>query len=139
MSLAGILVTLVVAYSFDRLLESLQQTFAKPFDPFAWGQSLFLTVIIHLLFAALLLLLAWYVLFKNERNGVVSTVFLVIGGLLLFDLTFFGFLPTSILPAGEFRNVLMALFFLSSKSLLFQASAFISVIGIAGLVLRSQR
>ncbi len=129
--LAGMTAILVLAYGFDRFLGSFEQTALRTFDVSAF---LLLIIAENLLFAGSLLMLIWFVLFRGERSQAVSSIFLVIGFLLVFSIAVLGYLPSSIVPVEDLRIVLMSLFFLTPNSFFFRASAFVAVIGIAGLI-----
>jgi membrane protein YdbS with pleckstrin-like domain len=126
-SIAGMIGTLALAYGLDRLLESFRQTAARTSDiaPVLW-----LMVLANLLVAASVLMLAWFVDMKSKKSILVSAIFLVTGVLLLLSVTPSVMVPLSYLP-DPFR-----LFQPSPNSLLYRTGAFITVIGILGLIAR---
>lgn len=125
-SIAGMIGTLALAYGLDRLLESFRQMAPRTFDITLY---LWLVVLANLLLAASVLTLAWFVDLKSEKSILVSAIFLVTGVLLLLSVTPSAMVPLSYLP-DPFRVSL------SPNSLLFRTGAFITVIGILGLIAR---
>jgi hypothetical protein len=126
-SIVAMVVTLMLAWGFDRLLEWSRQTAAKTFDPIP---GLWLAGVFNVALAGVVLMVAWLTLMKSQRSLLVSVVFLAIGLLTLVSLPLmqlFSFMPS-------FLSDLLSPFLPPSpNSLLFHAAAFIAVIGVLGL------
>lgn len=124
----GILATLALAYGFDRLLEGARNTVQARVDvaTYQW-----LLVGTNLVFAACILGLAWSMFSQGGRRRWVAAVCLVAGlALVLVPAPPFWSLGATI-PERAFP-VLQA----SPFSFFGKASAFLAVIGAAGLVVR---
>jgi len=126
-SFAGLLATFAVAYGFERLVAhmraelevTLSGTLAKSIP---WVQSLAIVVL-----AAMLLLLAWYVVFRANRDMWVGAVFIVVGLVLTFNVA----MATSL---GSFWLFDRLPRFAAYNSYGHYVAAFAAVIGIACLV-----
>jgi hypothetical protein len=124
-SLLGLAVTFALAYGFDKwailLRRQARETFSSEF--YYWFPS-----ISTLLFACLMLALAWFVWFRAIKTRVVSMLYLVIGllGTFAFPIEFsIHSSPSGLILTG----------FVLPNSRAVYVSAFTAAIGIAGLVL----
>jgi hypothetical protein len=124
-SLLGLAVTFALAYGFDKwailLRRQARETFSSEF--YYWFLS-----ISTLLFACLMLALAWFVWFRAIKTRVVSMLYLVIGLLGTFAFPIEFSIHSS--PSG-----LILTDFVLPNSRAVYVSAFAAAIGIAGLVL----
>ncbi len=129
-ALVGALGILGLAWWFDRLYELSRLEAARTFDanPYAIVGTL---AIVQLVLAGLLFLLAWFVILKSGGNTFVFLMFLLVGLLLLFSFSLDALL--SRLPS--FLSLSLTVFLpISPRSMLFEASAFTTLIGIIGLI-----
>lgn len=130
-SLGGMIGIFVLTWWFDRLFEFARlgvPSTGDPLPPVIW-----VSIVTNWALAGLVLLLAWFVIFKNGGSPLVFFVFLIVGLLLTFSFSLsapLGYLPWLLgYPIDFFLPS-------SPRSLYFYASAFISIIGVIGLVAR---
>ena len=121
--LVALMLLLILAYGADCVLEAANTRTAETFirTPVLW-----LNTVILLVFAAVMLGLAWFTLVRQPIPKVVSWMYLVIGCLIVFlnPIHFtFGIFSVPI----WFQK-------LSAISLLIRAGAFTAIIGIIGLI-----
>jgi hypothetical protein len=125
-SILGLIVVLGIAWCSDAVRQYYN---IKNFDVrtviFAnfWGYPL-----IVLLFAALMLILAWFVLIQAPKNAWICLVFLVIGLLIVFYPALY-YVPAIGLPSIDVL--------LNPTSNLFSSGGFIAIIGLIALIFRS--
>jgi len=128
-SLAGLVLVCFLAYGFDRWIVALQQTATSSL---AIASSLWLSSTANLILTGALLLLAWFINFRANKSKWISVTFLIIGLLVTFAsaliFTAFSTLP----PLGVVE-------FLMPTSRVVFVTAFITVIGLAGLIPRKSR
>lgn len=126
-SIIGLIVVLGVTWGFDAWMEFLSQRNGQTFS-LGWA-ILWSYPLIALLLAAMLLLLAWFVLSQAPRNVWISLVFLVVG---LFIVIY---------PALVFTPALccwvpyIGPLQLSRTLYLFSSGGFVAIIGLFGLIL----
>jgi hypothetical protein len=122
-----LIVVLGVAWGFDAWMEFLGRGNAQTFS-LAW--ALFWSYpLIALLLAAMLLLLAWFVLSQAPRNVWISIVFLIVG---LFIVLY----PTLIFtPALCCWVPYIGPLQISRTLYLFSSGGFVAIIGLFGLIL----
>ncbi|HEX9117703.1 MAG TPA: hypothetical protein VGA61_16655, partial [Anaerolineae bacterium] len=133
-SLAVLLVTLALAAGLDRGLLALRQLTARTFE---FWPGVWLSLAASLVLAGCWLALAWLFVFRGARSRAAAAVCALIGLLIVasFPLGWFG--PT----AGLIRNPWPALlpnWPPAPNTLLGQAGAAAFVIGLGGLLRRSQ-
>jgi hypothetical protein len=125
-SLLGLAVTFALAYGFDKwailLRRQARETFSSEF--YYWFLS-----ISNLIFAGLMLVLAWFVCFRANKTRVIPVIFMIVG---LFA-TFVFAVDVSIL--APYSHYMITPFFLVPNTRVAHVAAFITVIGFAGLVL----
>jgi hypothetical protein len=128
-ALGGMVGILVLAWGFDRLYEFARRGIPSSGDPLP--PVIWVSAITNWALAVLVLLLAWFVIFKNGGSPLVFLIFLLVGLLVTFS---FSLEPLSLLSPllGPIDFFLPG----SPRSLYFQASAFISIIGTIGLLAR---
>jgi len=132
LSIVGLVATFGVAYGFERLVThvraelgvTVSATLAKSIP---WVQSLAIVVL-----AVMLLLLAWYVVFRAKRDIWVGAVFIVVGLVLTFNVA----IATSL---GSFWLFDRLPRFAAYNSYGHYVAAFAAVIGIACLVAPKRR
>ncbi len=125
-SILGLVAVLTIARGLDAILEALRRRNAVTFDlPYAilWSQT-----VIALVLAALLLLLAWFVILRAPRNPWISALYLLAGSLLVLGPQIY-FTPALAVWIPEFLFTSVA----SRGSYLFTAGGFIAVIGLLSL------
>ncbi len=127
-SILGLVVVLAVARGMDAILESLRQRNEVTVDlafTILWSQTL-----IAILLAAVLLLLAWFVLLRAPRNLWIAGLYLVVGALLAVAPQLY-FTPAlaAWIPALVFLSIALP------GSYQFIAGGFIFVIGLLSLIL----
>lgn len=135
-AILGMIAALVVAYGLDQWIFQLRKESARTFvmAPALWGR-----LAANLITAAILLLLAWFVLTRVERSMGVTIIFLIAGlGVMLYpmtnlvlDIPIFSFLARS--PFREARAALLEVGFNSLNAF---SSAFVVVIGLFNLIPR---
>jgi hypothetical protein len=123
MQLIALILTLILAYGADSVLEAAKTRASHTFiqTPVLW-----LNTVILLVFATVMLGLAWFALVRQPMSKAVSWAYLVIGCLVLF---IFPIQMTSgiiLLPAG--------ISVLTWNSFLGRAGAFAAMIGIIDLI-----
>lgn len=129
-ALGGMLGILVLAWWFDRLFEFARLGVGPVVypNPFLW-----VSAITDWTLAVLVLLLAWFVIFKHGGSALVFLIFLLVGLLMMFALfleaPFAEFAPLFYQPLAVSLPV-------SPRSLAFHASAFITIVGVIGLLAR---
>lgn len=130
-SMIGLIAVLGIAWGFDALIQYLYNRNELTFSlslTITWSLALF-----ALLLAAILLLLAWFVLSQAPRNIWISLVFLIVG---LFIVTY---------PALAFTPLFccwvpyIGPLQISRTMYLFSSGGFIAIIGLLDLVLLSPR
>lgn len=130
-SIIGLIAVLGIAWGFDAFMQFLNHRNAVTFSlvpVIIWS-----LVVIALLLAAILLLLAWFVLSRAPRNVWVSLVFIVIG---LFIVIY---------PALVFTPALccwmpyIGPLQLTSTRYLFSSAGFVAIMGLLNLVLPSRK
>ncbi len=127
-SILGLVAVLAIARGMDAILESLRQRNEVTVDlafTILWSQT-----VIAILLAAVLLLLAWFVLLRAPRNPWIAGLYLVIGALLAVAPQLY-FTPAlaAWIPALVFLSIALP------GSYQFIAGGFIFVIGLLSLVL----
>jgi hypothetical protein len=126
-SILGLIVVLGVAWGFDAWMEFLGRRNAVTFS-LTWA-IFYSYPLIALLLAAMVLLLAWFVLSQAPRNVWISLVFLIIG---LFIVSY----PTLIFtPALCCWVPYIGPLQLARTMYLFSAGGFVAIIGLFGLIL----
>jgi hypothetical protein len=125
-SLAGLVIVFILAYSFDRWIVAFQQAAARAS---AIASSLWLSSIANLILVGALLLLAWFVDFRAIRSKLVSATFIVVGLLITFALALIFAIFSTLPPLG------IAEYLVPTSRVVFVA-AFISVVGGVGLIPR---
>ena len=125
MPLVVMLLILFLAYGADRLLEAAEARASETFirTPIVW-----LNAVILIVFAIVMLGLAWFTIIRQKMNRSVSWIFLVVGCLIMFLNPIQFSIGISVLPIWFSK--------LTSNSFLIQAGAFIAVMGFAGLLAR---
>ncbi len=136
-ALGGMIGILVLAWWFDRLYE-FAHLGVGPFARLGVGPVvypnplLWVSALTNWALAGLVLLLAWFVIFKHGGSALVFLIFLLVGLLVMFSF----FLEA---PLAEFAPLpyqpLTVFLPVSPRSLTFHASAFIAVIGVIGLLI----
>jgi len=119
------LLILFLAYGADRLLEAAEARASETFirTPIVW-----LNAVILIVFAIVMLGLAWFTIIRQKMNRSVSWIFLVVGCLIVFLNPIQFSIGISVLPSWFSK--------LTTNSFLIQAGAFIAVMGFAGLLVR---
>ena len=119
------LIGLAAIYALDNWLHNLQLQGSSTFNiaPYIWASS-----IANLIVAALILLLAWYTLWKKRKNVLIATFFTLVG-------LIWAFYPVIIFLTGIDFFWLPAVAFRGPASLFLTASAFIAGIGILTFLL----
>lgn len=132
LSFVGLVVTFAAAYGFERLVTHMRvQLGVTP--SVALGKSLFWVEAIALLvLAAMLLLLAWYVISRTRRDIWVGVLFAVVGLVFTFVVAIEWSLESFWFPARVTE-------FAAHKSYGHYVAAFVAVIGIACLVVPRRR
>ena len=126
-SIIGLIVVLGAAWGFDRWIEFLDHRNAQTFS-LVWA-ILWSYPLIALLLAALLLLLAWFVLSQAPRNVWISLVFLIVGLIIVSY-------PTLIFtPALCCWVPYIGPLQLARTLYLFSSGGFVAIIGLFGLIL----
>ncbi|MCK7522546.1 MAG: hypothetical protein MZV64_35120 [Ignavibacteriales bacterium] len=125
-SLLGLAATFAIAYGFDRWSELLRRQASATFAPtsYYWFFS-----ISNLIFAGLMLVLAWFVCFRANKTRVIPVIFMIVG---LFA-TFVFAVDVSILAPDS--HYMITPFPLMPNTRVAHVAAFITVIGFAGLLL----
>lgn len=123
-SLLGLFAAFVMAYGFDRWSALLtRQARAN----FTWGSYYWFLSISDLIFAGLILVLAWFVCFRANKTRIVPIIYLVVGLLATFAFA----IEYTVSP--NFQMITPG--FLLPTSRVVYVSAFAAAIGIAGLAL----
>ncbi len=129
-ALAGALGILAFAWWVEHLYELSRLDAARTFGPnrvfWAW-------LVAQLVLAGLVLMLAWFAILKNGASLLVFLVYLLVGLLIPFSISLDA--PLSTLPSFLWQPLSVFLPVLP-RSMLFQASAFTTIIGIIGPVAR---
>lgn len=123
-SLIGLVIVFVLAYSFDRWTIALQQTATRPFTIVSF---LWLSSIANLILAGALLLLAWFVNFRAVNSKLVSVTFVIIGVLVTFASALIFTTLYTLPPLGIAE-------FLTPNSRVVFVGALIAILGLAGLI-----
>ena len=122
LSIAGLVITIFVAFVCDRWIELLR---IEATQSFAIAPYLWIAGAANLLLAIALLALAWYVIFRAGKSILVSSVFVLVGFALTFasviDITVTSTLP----PLGIYEYLL-------PNSHVLYVAAIVAVTGIAG-------
>lgn len=137
-SVTGMAGAFMVAYGFDRLNQWFEPIYAHPWHP---KSIMWLMLGSHLIYAAAILVLAWFTISKCERNKLVSSIFLGTGLLVLFASTPLCWDLWVRLPRDQFPRALFSMYISlpSPRRLVVQAGAFMVGIGILSLTPRSLR
>lgn len=125
LSIAGLILTILVAYGCDRWVAWLRKLMATTFDMTAY---LWQTSLVNLLLAVPLVLLTIHVFNQGKQSKWVSVVFLVVGLLITFAAAFGISFAPNYLSSGLIE------FLLPTSRVVF-AGAFIALIGLASLAL----
>lgn len=132
-ALAAIPITLGIALMFDNIVRSLRLATAK--DLAAAPQSINGQITLELAFAAVILALVWVALVYAEREFLVPAAYILVAGVILMYI-----LGMSVPLFTPFRelvrnngNLLAPIGYYSFTAFAVQATAFLFVIGIAGL------
>jgi hypothetical protein len=137
-AILGMMAALVVAYRLDRWLIQARKEAAETFIlfPVLWEK-----LAANLIAAAMVMLLAWFVLIRLERSISLTIIFLIAGlGVMLYpmtnlvlDIPMFSFLARS--PFREARAALLEAGFNSLNAF---SSAFVVAIGLFNLIPRQR-
>jgi hypothetical protein len=128
-SISGMILSLAVSFALERWLVAARTYNSQNFQPVVLYASL---AGIHLLLAAVLLTLAWYINVKTERNLVTALVFLMVGSMLTLYPIFF--IVATQLPqvAALVRPSFMDMFVFGTIPAV--VPPFLAVIGVWGLL-----
>jgi len=128
-SISGMILSLAVSFALERWLVTARTYNSQNFQQVVLYASL---AGIHLLLAAVLLALAWYINVKTERNLVTALVFLMVGSLLTLYPIFF--LVAAQLPqvAALVRPSFMDMFVFGTIPAV--VPPFLAIIGVWGLL-----
>jgi hypothetical protein len=136
-SLAGMVGTLILAWGLDRLYKWLNEWLESSLNHFRHPELFMWSMLgSHLIYAAAILVLAWFIISKCERNKLVSSIFLGTGLLVLFASTPLYWDLWVRLPRDQFPRVLFSMYISlpSPRRLVVQAGAFMVGIGILSLI-----
>ena len=128
LSIVGLVATLAAAYGFERLDLYMRERLGRTAS-MALGKSLYwVESIVPVVLAAMLLLLAWYVVTRANRSLVVGVVFIVVGMFLTFVMA----TEISLLERTTVLQRVGSPVYMDSYG--HYAAAFLTVIGVACLV-----
>jgi hypothetical protein len=122
-SLLGLAVTFAIAYGFDRWSDLLRRQASANF---AWTSYYWFLSISNLIFAGLMLVLAWFVCFRANKTRLIPLLYLLIGLLAAFAFA----IEVTVSPTFQ----MITPGFLLPNSRVVHVSAFAAAIGAAGLV-----
>jgi hypothetical protein len=123
-SFAGLVGTFIVAYACERVWRYL---LLKASQTLVFGTYVWLESVVILILASVLMLLAWYVVFRTRRDVWVASVFVLIGIGVTFAYAIEISLHSALILPGMEE-------FLAPRSYVHYAAAFVTVIGIASFV-----
>ena len=128
-SFAGLIVTLIVAYGLERLVTWLRAEMGETLaiERYLWVESVAIVIL-----AITLMLLAWYVALRSDRDLWVAAVFVLVG----LGATFAVAIEASLGLLGSRALPIRVEEFLWPDSYVRYAAAFVGVIGIASLLVR---
>jgi hypothetical protein len=123
-SLIGLVTAFAMAYGFDKWSELLMR---QARVNFTWESYYWFLSISNLVFAGLILVLAWFVCFHANKTRIVPIIYLIVGLLATFAFV----IEFTVSPISQ----MITPGFLLPSSRVVDVSAFATAIGVAGFIL----
>ncbi len=131
-ALIGLIASLLVVYGLDFWTQRLREAGFRSLDvtPYYWG-----SILANLVFAAILLALAWLTYFRAERRRLVVWLYLLTGLIVAFSSILLSSIPASLplFTDPQFRILRIGLLYSGAHSRLQFLGAFLAILGALGI------